>query len=114
MIKTQNQKPKRKAEHHAKRSHPSGLCAEWRGPSQFGKINAPRRQLAPHLPLCSVIRPISTAQGGAKATVAFFKSDGLFIGQKQAFLDFLNELAEEPTRLAANRTDFKEKATFRR
>ncbi len=48
----------------------------------------------PNLPLCSVIRPISTRQGGAVATIAFFKSDGLFIGQSQAFLDFLSELAE--------------------
>jgi hypothetical protein len=49
----------------------------------------------PNLPLCSVIRPISTQQGGAAATVAFFKNDGLFIGQGQDFLDRLNELAEE-------------------
>ena len=48
-----------------------------------------------HLPLCSVIRPILTQQAGAKATVAFFKNDGLFIGQSQAFLGFLNELAEQ-------------------
>jgi hypothetical protein len=49
----------------------------------------------PSLPLCSVIRPISTEQAGARATVEFFRKDGLFIGQSQAFLDFLNELAEE-------------------
>jgi hypothetical protein len=29
------------------------------------------------------------------ATVAFFKDDGLFIGQGQDFLNRLNELAEE-------------------
>jgi hypothetical protein len=57
--------------------------------------------IAQHLPLCSVIRPISTQQAGAAATVAFFKNDGLFIGQSQAFLDFLNELAAEAD--AANR-----------
>src|SRR4029077_54486 len=51
--------------------------------------------IARNLPLCSVIRPISTQQAGAAATVAFFKNDGLFIGQSQAFLDLLNELAEE-------------------
>lgn len=51
--------------------------------------------IAPDLPLCSVIRPISTEQGGAKATVSFFNDDGLFIGQPPAFLDFLNELAED-------------------
>lgn len=49
----------------------------------------------PNLPLCSVIRPISTLKGGAVATVAFFKDDGLFIGQGQDFLDRLNGLAEE-------------------
>jgi hypothetical protein len=49
----------------------------------------------PNLPLCSVIRPISTQQAGAVATIAFFKNDGLFIGQSQGFLGFLNELAEE-------------------
>ncbi|HWX22615.1 MAG TPA: hypothetical protein VN578_22155 [Candidatus Binatia bacterium] len=49
----------------------------------------------PNLPLCSAIRPISTQQAGAVATIAFFKNDGLFIGQGQDFLDFLNELAEE-------------------
>ena len=51
--------------------------------------------IARNLPLCSVIRPISTQQAGAVATVAFFKDDGLFIGQGQDFLDRLNELAEE-------------------
>lgn len=57
----------------------------------------------PNLPVCSVIRPISTQQGGAVATVAFFKNDGLFIGQSQDFFDFLNELAEEAD--AAHRAD---------
>src|SRR5258708_5040812 len=51
--------------------------------------------IAQNLPLCSVIRPISTQQGGAAATISFFKNDGLFIGQSQAFLDLLNELAEQ-------------------
>jgi hypothetical protein len=49
--------------------------------------------IAKNLPLCSVIRPISTQQAGAAATITFFKKDGLFIGQSQDFLDFLNELA---------------------
>src|SRR5258706_7256611 len=57
----------------------------------------------PNLPLCSVIRPISTQQAGAAATVAFFKNDGLFIGQSQAFLDLLNELAQQAD--AAHRAD---------
>ena len=56
-----------------------------------------------NLPLCSVIRPISTQQAGAAATIAFFKDDGLLIGQSQAFLNLLNQLAEEAD--AAHRTD---------
>ncbi len=50
--------------------------------------------IAQNLPLCSAIRPISTQQAGAAATIAFFKNDGLFIGQSQDLLDLLNELAE--------------------
>ena len=65
-------------------------------PNDTNQIFAtPCEFIAPHLPLCSVIRPISTQQGGARATVKFFKDDGLFINQSQAFLDFLNELAAE-------------------
>jgi hypothetical protein len=65
-------------------------------PNDTNQIFAtPCEFIAPNLPVCSVIRPISTEQGGAKATVAFFKDDGLFIGQTQGFLDFLNELAVE-------------------
>jgi len=66
------------------------------GPNNTNQIfAAPCEFISPHLPLCSVIRPISTQQAGAAATVAFFKNDGLFIGQSQVFLDFLNELAAE-------------------
>jgi hypothetical protein len=65
-------------------------------PNDTNQIFAtPCEFIAPNLPLCSVIRPISTQLGGAVATVAFFKNDGLFIGQSQDFLDFVNELAEE-------------------
>ena len=45
------------------------------------------------LPLCSVIRPTSTALGGAVATVKAFTADGLFTGQNEAFLDFATRLA---------------------
>src|SRR6266478_5027803 len=56
------------------------------GPNNTNQIfAAPCEFISPHLPLCSVIRPISTQQAGAKATVAFFKDDGLFIGQSQDF-----------------------------
>lgn len=45
------------------------------------------------LPPCSVIRPTSTALGGAVATVKAFAADGLFIGQSDGFFDFAMELA---------------------
>src|ERR1700739_3216694 len=52
------------------------------------------------LPACSVIRPTSTALGGAVATVQAFTADGLFgnigqpNGQPQIFIDFAMQLAE--------------------
>jgi len=45
------------------------------------------------LPPCSVIRPTSTALGGAVATVKSFTADGLFNGQLQSFFDFAMQLA---------------------
>ena len=45
------------------------------------------------LPRCSVIRPTSTQQGGAVATVKAFTDDGLFIGQSAAFLQLSMQLA---------------------
>jgi hypothetical protein len=48
----------------------------------------------PALPNCSVIRPTSTALGGAVATVNAFTADGLFIGhEKDGFLEFAMDLA---------------------
>jgi hypothetical protein len=47
----------------------------------------------PALPNCSVIRPTSTAQGGAVATVNAFTADGLFNGQPDAFFNFAMQLA---------------------
>ncbi len=74
------------------------------GPNDTNQIfAAPCEFIARNLPLCSVIRPISTQQAGAAAAIAFFKNDGLFIGQSQAFLDLLNELAEQAD--AAHRAD---------
>ena len=65
-------------------------------PNDTNQIFAtPCEFIDPSLPVCSVIRPISTEQAGAKATVEFFANDGLFIGQGPDFLDFLNELAQE-------------------
>jgi hypothetical protein len=45
------------------------------------------------LPRCSVIRPTSTQNGGAVATVKAFFDDGLFIGQSSAFLQLSMQLA---------------------
>jgi hypothetical protein len=45
------------------------------------------------LPPCSVIRPTSTALGGAVATVKSFTADGLFHGQSQGFFELAMQLA---------------------
>lgn len=50
--------------------------------------------LSSSLPPCSIIRPTSTMHSGAVAAVKAFTSDNLFMGQPQAFLDTLMELAE--------------------
>ena len=56
---------------------------------------APCKFISTNLPLCSVIRPVSTAQAGAMAAVAGLTASGLFKGQNQAFFNLLAELAEE-------------------
>jgi len=45
------------------------------------------------LPRCSVIRPTSTQNGGAVATVNAFTEDGLFIGQPTEFFELAMQLA---------------------
>lgn len=47
------------------------------------------------LPQCSVIRPTSTQNGGAVATIKAFTDDLLFLGQSQAFFTLVNKLAIE-------------------
>ena len=47
------------------------------------------------LPQCSVIRPTTTRNGGAVATIKAFTDDLLFLGQSAAFFDFVNRLAIE-------------------
>lgn len=47
------------------------------------------------LPACSVIRPTTTRNGGAVATIRAFTGDLLFLGQSTAFFDFVNHLAVE-------------------
>jgi hypothetical protein len=45
--------------------------------------------------VCSAIRPISTGQAGAVATIKFFTAMGLFIGQDRRFFDRVMSFAEE-------------------
>ncbi|HEY3241790.1 MAG TPA: hypothetical protein VGM03_00435, partial [Phycisphaerae bacterium] len=45
------------------------------------------------LPLCSVVRPMSTTNAGARAAATFLRNSGLFDGQSQAFFDMLEALA---------------------
>ena len=51
--------------------------------------------ISKNLPACSVIRPTSTANGGAVATIKAFTDDLLFLGQSPAFLKLVHELAVE-------------------
>jgi hypothetical protein len=56
----------------------------------------PTHFLSKKFPPVSVIRPTSTKNGGAAATVQAFVDDGLFIGQQNlAFLKLMFQLAEE-------------------
>ncbi|WP_433983727.1 hypothetical protein RBB78_23200 [Tunturiibacter empetritectus] len=56
----------------------------------------PTHFLSKKFPPVSIIRPTSTKNSGAMATVQAFIKDGLFIGQKNPeFLRLLFELAEE-------------------
>jgi hypothetical protein len=49
--------------------------------------------LSPNLPLCAVIRPTDPGQNGAVNTIRAFISDGLFLGQPDAFTNMLLEMA---------------------
>jgi hypothetical protein len=49
--------------------------------------------ISPSLPLCSVIRPSSTKNSGAVATIQSFVADNLFDGQSRAFFDTVMALA---------------------
>lgn len=46
-------------------------------------------------PAVSIIRPTSTEEGGAVATINSFTKDGLFIGQSQEFFQLVLELAAD-------------------
>jgi hypothetical protein len=49
--------------------------------------------ISTNLPACSIIRPTGAAHVSAIGAVNAFAADGLFRGQPQKFLDFLNALA---------------------
>jgi hypothetical protein len=50
--------------------------------------------LSRDLPICSIIRPTET-EGIAMGVVKFLTDMGLFIGQSQAFFDYMKDLAED-------------------
>ncbi len=53
----------------------------------------PCKFISDDLPLCSVIRPTSTALAGAVATTKYLADTGLFVGQSEAFFNTLFSLA---------------------
>jgi hypothetical protein len=55
----------------------------------------PCKFISPHLPLCAVIRPTSTANAGAVAAATGLSKSGLFDGQSDAFFAFLFALAKD-------------------
>jgi hypothetical protein len=50
--------------------------------------------LSKNFPVCSIIRPTAT-KNAAMGALKAFTGDGLFIGQSQAFFDYLRDLAED-------------------
>jgi hypothetical protein len=54
----------------------------------------PTAFLSHRLPACSIIRPTAT-KGAATGALKGLSGDGLFIGQTQAFFDFMRDLAED-------------------
>jgi Ferritin-like domain len=46
------------------------------------------------LPICSIIRPTNT-EGAATGALAFLTAMGLFIGQSQAFFNYMKQLAQD-------------------
>jgi hypothetical protein len=54
----------------------------------------PTKFLSKNFPVCSIIRPTAT-KGAARGALKSLTDDGLFIGQSQAFFDYLRDLAED-------------------
>jgi len=59
---------------------------------------APCKFISADLPLCSIIRPTSTALAGATAAAHFLTNTGLFHGQSNEFFQLLLRLAAEADR----------------
>jgi len=55
----------------------------------------PCKFISPQLPLCSVIRPTSTANAGAVAAATGLTNSGLFQGQSEEFFKVLFRLAKK-------------------
>jgi hypothetical protein len=73
---------------------PNGIDAT--SPGDTNQVMArPCKFINAQLPLCAVIRPTSTAKGGATAAATGLTQSGLFAGQSDKFFDTLFELAEE-------------------
>ena len=55
----------------------------------------PTQFISANLPPVAIIRPLTSAQGGAVATINSFVADGMFLGQSPAFIQLLQELAQQ-------------------
>jgi hypothetical protein len=72
---------------------PNGIDAA--SPGDTNQVMArPCKFISAQLPLCAVIRPTSTAKGGAIAAATGLTRSGLFTGQSDEFFGALFELAE--------------------
>jgi hypothetical protein len=73
---------------------PNGVDAA--SPGDTNQVMArPCKFISASLPLCAVIRPTSTAKGGAVAAATGLTNSGLFLGQSKEFFEALFELAED-------------------
>lgn len=73
---------------------PNGVDAA--SPGDTNQVMArPCKFISASLPLCAVIRPTSTAKGGAMAAATGLTNSGLFMGQSKEFFDTLFGLAED-------------------
>ncbi len=79
---------------HAPDATPDGV--DHSSPNDTNQIMpAPCKFISTQLPLCSIIRPTSAKQAGAHAALAALTAMGLFQGQSDGFLEFMETLAQE-------------------